>query len=236
MKLDRVTITGADDSIDPEQLLVLSREFPFVEWGILFSHKQQGVARFPTHDWISRLSSELDSAKQDIKLCAHLCGTHWVRNFVMSGVFLFSDFYQDIWPIIHRVQLNFHAQKHKVCPEAIKRINNSGRQFIVQYDGVNDNALTDLLTGNSIVPLFDTSGGIGILPDKWPVPIREYCGYAGGLGPDNIVEQLDKIEEVAGDNRIWIDMETKVRSDDNRVLDLARVRKILEITSKYISK
>ena len=31
--LDRVTITGADDSVRPTDLLELSREFPFVEWG-----------------------------------------------------------------------------------------------------------------------------------------------------------------------------------------------------------
>ncbi len=28
--IDRVTITGADDSIEPEELLPLSEEFPFV--------------------------------------------------------------------------------------------------------------------------------------------------------------------------------------------------------------
>ena len=32
-----VTITGADDSIQPSQLLDLQKEFPFVEWGILLS-------------------------------------------------------------------------------------------------------------------------------------------------------------------------------------------------------
>lgn len=55
--------------------------------------------------------------------------------------------------------------------------------------------------------LFDTSSGFGILPEKWPELLPElYCGYAGGLGPDNLQEQLEKIESVIGDNEIWVDM------------------------------
>ncbi|MHB1675039.1 MAG: hypothetical protein ACYCSP_12405 [Acidobacteriaceae bacterium] len=37
MKLETVTITGADDSTDIVELAELSEEFPFVEWGILIS-------------------------------------------------------------------------------------------------------------------------------------------------------------------------------------------------------
>ena len=43
--------------------------------------------------------------------------------------------------------------------------------------------------------------------------------YAGGLGPDNLEEELKRIEEVAGDRTIWIDMETKVRSDGDRIFE-----------------
>ena len=37
MKLTRVTITGADDSVEPRALAELSEAFPFVEWGLLMS-------------------------------------------------------------------------------------------------------------------------------------------------------------------------------------------------------
>lgn len=37
-----VTITGADDDVDPSALEDLSDEFPFVEWGILRSAKREG--------------------------------------------------------------------------------------------------------------------------------------------------------------------------------------------------
>ena len=52
MILDRVTITGADDSIKATDLIPLSKRFPFVEWGILLSKNNEGSFRFPTRDWI----------------------------------------------------------------------------------------------------------------------------------------------------------------------------------------
>jgi hypothetical protein len=45
--LERVTITGADDSTSIDEMLALSRRFPFVEWGILVSKRHEGSYRFP---------------------------------------------------------------------------------------------------------------------------------------------------------------------------------------------
>ena len=42
MILERVTITGADHDVRPQELVDLWKEFPFVEFGILFSPRQQG--------------------------------------------------------------------------------------------------------------------------------------------------------------------------------------------------
>ena len=64
--LTRVTITGADDDVDPEALLALSREFPFVEWGILYSAKRVGTPRYPTTEWMARLPP--------VPKAFHLCG------------------------------------------------------------------------------------------------------------------------------------------------------------------
>ena len=35
MKLNRVTLTGVDESVPQEELFGIAREFPFVEWGVL---------------------------------------------------------------------------------------------------------------------------------------------------------------------------------------------------------
>jgi phosphoribosylanthranilate isomerase len=72
-----------------------------------------------------------------------------------------------------------------------------------------------------------------VLPDKWPRPVPGiYCGYAGGLGPDNVVEQVKKISEVAGDVPFWIDAETKLFTNDR--FDLDKVRRFLAAVGPYI--
>jgi len=48
VKLDRVTITGADDQTSIAQMAEFSDMFSFVEWGILVSRSQEGAARFPS--------------------------------------------------------------------------------------------------------------------------------------------------------------------------------------------
>ena len=61
------------------------------------------------------------------------------------------------------------------------------------------------------------------------------CGYAGGLGPDNVVEQVQKISQhVDPSASIWIDMERRVRSDDDKWLDLGKVRTVLAKMATYM--
>ena len=48
-------------------------------------------------------------------------------------------------------------------------------------------------------------------------------GYAGGIGPDNVVDVLRDIGPV---RPTWIDMESGVRTGDK--FDLAKVRRVLE--------
>jgi phosphoribosylanthranilate isomerase len=105
-------------------------------------------------------------------------------------------------------------------------------------DGVNDQLLHWARSqGIDAVPLFDLSGGAGILPEQWPEPIEGvYCGYAGGLSPENVAEQLEKIEAVTPNARIWIDAETHVRSNGDQLFDLEKVRRFLEVTRPWVEK
>ena len=54
---------------------------------------------------------------------------------------------------------------------------------------------------------------MGTLADSWPefdgqAPI----GYAGGLGPSNILTQLRKMVSPARGKPIWVDMESSLRT------------------------
>ena len=233
--LRRVTLTGADDSVQPRDLLDLSRDYPFVEWGILFSPRQQGNARVPTLEWVRRLA-DLIPDKNGLHFSAHLCG-RYVRDFVLKGNFTWIAHPEIPTGLFDRVQLNFHGEFHRMCAAFESKVEHlKDLDFILQCDGVNDRVARDLcLRYPNCAPLFDTSGGAGVLPDRWPKAWQGiYCGYAGGLGPDNVVEQLEQITPLTPDQPFWIDMERRVRSDDDSKFELNKVAEVLEACAPYV--
>lgn len=243
MILDRVTITGADDSIDPKDLIPITQRFPFVEWAILLSKSQEGKHRFPSKYWMFSFRDTIHDNKdiKDVKISGHLCG-RWVRD-VCEGNWNFCNEHPiaNICHIFNRIQLNFHAHVHSLDRDKfLMGLQHLAEkyEFIFQIDDVNnsifDDAKAALISAN---PLFDLSGGAGILPASWPKPTSEYCGYAGGLSPENIAQQLEIISKVVGEKqRIWIDTETRVRSADDSKLDLDKVVKFLEASEPFVTK
>lgn len=218
-----VTITGADDDVDPSALEDLSREFPFVEWGILRSSKREGTPRYPSRKWVRGLGDKLS------RLSIHLCGEE-SRQAQLGLV----DTWYDTYPTIFtRIQIN--GYKLADGPIGLKRASTKlvyGETFILPF---NDEALAlpvacdaAVLPGGEV--LFDPSGGRGVEPFRWataPAPVRGVVdvrmGYAGGIGPDNVVDVLRDIGPV---RPTWIDMESGVRTGDK--FDLAKVRRVLE--------
>jgi hypothetical protein len=232
MIIDRVTITGADDSTDIQWMLAMQERFPFVEWGILVSKSQMGNYRFPSMDWLARLIVPQDKLQTSI----HVCGK-WVRQICDGD---WSDMLMEIGVVAERakrVQLNFHAHAHTLKDRFFRSAQvaskNSNWQLIFQIDGVNDGLVVQArVDGLDAVPLYDLSGGAGVLPSQWPKQSEGvYTGYAGGLGPRNVIDQTEKIKSVAS-GRIWIDMETRVRTEDDSRLDEALVESVLEQCSQ----
>lgn len=232
MMIDRVTMTGADDSVSPEDLVQITGEYPEVEWGILLSKTSVGSYRFPSFEWVGRLKEA--AAKNPMRLSAHLCG-RWVRDILRGNMNLLEE-HPGLLDGFQRVQLNFHAAQHSFDPKFFDKLP-KGKQYIFQIEDVNNHVFEAALeAGIDAVPLFDTSGGAGVVPDQWP-PARAglYCGYAGGLGPDTIEEQLGKINEVVPlGKRVWIDMERRIRSGDDSAFDLGKVRQCLKLASQFV--
>lgn len=234
--LDRVTITGADDSIALGDLSVLPyTDYPFVEWGILFSAKQEGSPRFPSKLWLQSLKS-LKELNPNMKLSAHLCG-RYVRDLVQEGRETWFEQHSDLWHIFDRIQLNFHGQWHTISKEFLDVLPRfKGKQVIFQVDGINDMAWVKCQNYCDAVPFFDASHGAGVMPEDWPKPFTGvYNGYSGGLGPENLVLQIPKILAATGSERIWIDMETKVRSEDGSKFDLDKVRACLMAAASFVT-
>jgi hypothetical protein len=225
MNLKRVTITGADDSTSIQALAELSAEFPFVEWGILVSAKHEGSFRFPGRDWIERFAAVASLRK--LSVSTHVCG-RWVRE-MFTGVLDWRDL-PSCLDVCQRVQINTHAEAHISTTGLLKSLfDQKEKEFIFQWDGINNHlTYTALAYGSIVSALFDTSGGAGVLPDHWPIPAKEFwCGYAGGLGPKNVVSEVHRIQRVCK-KPFWIDMERQVRTEDDSALDLQAVRSVLQ--------
>ncbi len=235
--LDKVTITGADDSVRPRDIYALAKEFPFSEWGLLASISNQGRPRFPSLQWITEFLGLMDD---ETNLSLHICGS-WVRGLLRGSRFE-TTFSLDRF---QRIQLNFHGEDTPCDPPAfaytLHGIGN--KQFIFQIDGrKGESHLRDLIQEPSacdinVAPLFDASGGAGIVPDEWPTKDFGFggefaSGYAGGLGPDNLAVQIPLIRLAVQTPTFWIDAETKIRTNER--FDLAKARKFLEFAGEFI--
>lgn len=238
MKIKYVTLTGADDSIDPADLIPLTEQYPFVEWAILFSQSKSGVERYPSLDWVDELVDQVVPNRK-INLSAHLCGK-WCED-ALKGEFTFlrEERYAKAF---NRIQLNMGKDRLQLAVKS-KPLIDAAMSRVPQPVIFGGNYKYIAVTGGffehtGFLPLFDASGGRGVETKEWPKPFLDsdgapiYCGYAGGLGPDNIAEEVQRIADAAGDMTIWIDMETKLRTGDK--FDLEKCERVLQVTRPWV--
>lgn len=232
MKINKVTITGADNKVKQEDLLSITQLFPFVEWGILFSGLlQEARQRYPTSEWMDNLSPELP-------LSAHFCGV-WSREVFENQNYALIEELDDKF---QRIQLNYNFARSKgwKLDEFIKFASTSKKQIILQYNKSNSITLDKLIEENefpsNINFLYDSSGGRGTEIKEIKTPLNGYyTGYSGGLSPDNIesiCELISKEKENDLTQYVWIDLESGARTTNE--FDLIKVEKILQITNKFI--
>lgn len=228
MHLKYISITGADDAVNPTDLLALSRQYPAAEWAILLLPAQAGTPRFPKIEWIKSFAQQAADADIPVNTAMHLCGNALI-GFVNGDADIFAAMQG-----FARIQLNlkFGAVEGQYDPQVLlDRVRaNPQWQFIIQYAKDKQGLLPLLRDIPNHAVLFDESAGRGITPDSWDAPLAgHFCGYAGGLNPDNVAQNLGVIAQVAAGHETWIDMETGVRTND--VFDLDKTRRVLEIAS-----
>lgn len=203
----RITFTGADDQTSIQDMLALVKDYPMVEFGILFSPKRTGTARYPSLEWLER---EVFPNADNLALAAHLCGGD-SKEVLETGKskhdFILSWYFD-------RVQLNTTAQD-------------------IDYRMVNDWAVSNFVFPilqcrgpfpdvKDVLWLYDVSGGEGITPDSWPEPLEhDICGYAGGLRKENILSVVNQVGLMS--TNYWLDMESGVRdAQGNFSIDMCR--------------
>jgi hypothetical protein len=257
--LDRITVTGADDSISPEELVPLAARWPFLEFGILLSPQwmDKGAPRFPSAKWQRELAAVARESAA-LNLSGHLCGEYVRRAY--KG-------FLDVAPETHlfqffsRFQLNTHGITHEAdvpgMTALIKVANYHNVQFIFQLDDANTatmDAVVAALPDAHIAALHDLSHGAGRAPDSWQRKFSGYCGYAGGLAPSNVADHLEHIEVAHANGRhhvlhewpapgvsretlldpAWIDAETHLFVDGK--FDLCRVTRFVAAAEPWVKR
>lgn len=233
MSLIRCTFTGLDEKFSLENFLILSSRYNFLEWGILYSTSNNSKIssnRYPSQKWFEHNIEEISKIAKEtgVSLALHVCGKESINLIEQKNEFL--DF---LLPHFNRVQINFRY-KAKQKDEILSLFeNNPEINFITQQNFANKDLITDISSITNHHLLFDNSGGRGILDQTWPKPIdKKFCGYAGGLGPDNIEAELNNINLVSEDNDYWIDMETKVRTDE--WLDFQKCKTVASTVKSFL--
>lgn len=234
MSLKHCTFTGLDEKFSMEDLEFLSQRYSFLEWGILYSTSENpnlSANRYPSQKWLEHHIDEISAIieKTGVSLSLHVCGKE-VNNLISQK----DTFINFLLPYFNRVQINFRY-KPKQKESLIELFNNNPETyFITQHHQANLLLVNDMAEIENHQILFDKSGGKGILEGEWPNPIeKKLCGYAGGLGPDNIEDQINKISATTQNKNYWIDMETQIRTEE--WLDYQKCLSVAKQVSPFIA-
>jgi hypothetical protein len=229
MILTKVTFTGIDERTDLKRVKQLQKKYPFAEFGVLLSYdwKENGQ-RFPNPEILARLE------KQGLNLSAHFCGQAAIDLAIGKRFKVLEQLSSHI-RLFRRCQLNLRANGlfsnlRKLSP--IPYIN----EVIVQMH--TPELCEQFLAGERpkhLSFLLDASGGAGIdTPIQILTSPGAHIGYAGGIGPDNVEGKLRTLLEYDSKEKFWIDMETRVRTEE--WLDLDKVEQVLVICERLLKE
>lgn len=232
INIQAVTITGADDNVDPQDLVAFSKLYPFVEWGILLSDKRSGSPRYPGIEWMVRFGKVQDIACTSV----HVCGERARKLLRGKGSVDIALPFN-----VNRAQLNGFSDEWWPMPrivpahrsiEFILQVQNweaLGRAKEIYKNHPNTSVLWDLSGGNG-EPIDFVKSPLASFPH---ISTKQRIGYAGGINPDNVFKIVNYMHYITKgltfDVNTWIDMESGVRT--NNVFDLKKVEQVLEIVN-----
>lgn len=207
----RLTVTGADTNTPLRRIQQLAR-LPLVEIGLLLSGTPEGRQRYPWVTWLDEAASAADGHS-----ALHVCGSV-ARRWLHEGKI------ERLTSKVARIQVNGKVGMEGLSVPDIELLcAQYPRHVIITQHCLGNEALLEVTAQNHAL-LVDASGGRGVGPSSWERPdtLKE-VGFAGGLGPDNLGEQLPLISAAAGGRPAWIDMEGRIR-DANDWFDADRAQ------------
>eukprot|EP01038_Epipyxis_sp_PR26KG_P007212 gene7212-9842_t len=243
---------GVDNSVSPLLLKLISQQYGWVEWGILFRTDKEGQSRYPTFNWVEELSrNRILQTGEEMRLAGHLCGDRCQE--VLEGNSAFVKQLSELG--FRRIQINATAANNVLIEseryaDYVANIQSCmielpAIEWIIQCNNETKFLWEDLLKLKipNMSILHDASCGLGVEVTSFPSPLitpDTPCGYAGGIGPNNIENILQQVLAVArealynNDNNfsikpVWIDMESSLRvkqqQNSGELIDIFSINK-----------
>ena len=233
MKLRYITCSDPRENNKISDIVELAK-LPNAEIAVQ-CHPSKMLAGQPRNVWFNKLL-RVARNEVDMNLAIHInkewadsiCAHGRIPDIISQWINLKTSTGK---PVIKRIQLNMPQTTAKnIDVNGIVMMLHyfHNRKFIFQYKDSNVDAISSLhrvvnAFNKSVCEnqqlnfslLFDASGGRGIAPKEWREPVyKEHpMGYSGGMSPDNVVENLNKINTVVPQKReIWVDAEGKLKS------------------------
>lgn len=221
MKLRYITCSDPREDIPVESLLNFMAKYPISEIGV---QAHPGPMSFDNgrNKWFGEIMKKAQNMQTAPNIALHV-NYAWC-DYMCEGLVPYE---LDWWlrvpniysgqPVVKRIQLNIgdFSNKFDVKKLTFLMKRHPKQEFIFPW---NERVAKEIDTlkqnGAKFSLLFDGSYGAGIEPEKWQKPVYNDVpnGYAGGLGPDNVAKNLDKINAILPENyATWIDAEGKLR-------------------------
>ena len=223
MGIKYITCSGANEHTDIDSMISLGRDFSLVEYGVQVSGRK---CSFSSDRWAWLKELHQKEIEQNVRLNVSLhLNQDWVEKFC-AGKYVPELETLLSWRIgrkkfIHRVQLNFKiGREPQPDMECLENMVNSfpDFRFILSYNDNNADFIDEIYRRKKIKfdCLYDDSFGEGILAKerKSPAFSDVLQGYAGGLSPENIGEELTKIsKKLPCQNDFFIDAEGRLKGE-----------------------
>jgi phosphoribosylanthranilate isomerase len=204
-KLKSVSFIGLDEHTDISRCFELASNYP-IEWGFLYGSEPGTAPRYPSEQFIIDVSQLTNQT--NIKQSLHLCGNK-ARDF-QKGVA--STWYD----VFDRFQINLLDKHYDFKALETMQTVFPKVEFVIQHR-------TSKQPTHCFTPLFDASGGRGVVVDSYPDFSKvAHMGFAGGITPENVLEVNAKVTA----NSYYLDMESGIRTND--WLDLDKCESICE--------
>lgn len=232
-KMDKTTFTGIDEKTDVTLLIELFHDYPNIEFGYLIHEDFRSFGnRCGSPSFLDRYK---DSG---LPLSLHVCGNMAKRVFRSGEWDEIDDFIKGNLSLFSRVQLN-NVRKVSMLDNGWKLSVPMGiSEVIIQQHSVDKMPIYQYYLDNqesingSFTVLFDASGGRGLYADAIQAVKLPYAGYAGGIGPYNVLNTVLTLEKDEAVTRYWIDMQTHVR-DEHDWFSVESCRKVCETLRDY---